>query len=97
MVADHEGGRHQGELTPGGAKHGSPASCTMIIYLTGTEWDEFGRLVLAVGIVAMLAYLAPEMMSLSPKWARRMQIAAITFLTIALGLAAIATGAWFLR
>ena len=68
-----------------------------MIYLTGTDWDEFGRLVMAVGAAAMVAYLLPGMMSLSPQWARRMQIAAIAFLTVALILAAIATVAWFLR
>jgi hypothetical protein len=68
-----------------------------MIYITGNEWDEFGRLVMAVGLVALLAYLAPGMMSLSPRWARRLQITAIVSLTVAILLAAIATVAWFLR
>jgi hypothetical protein len=36
-------------------------------------------------------------MSLSPQWARRLQITAIVSLTVAIALAAIATVAWFLR
>jgi hypothetical protein len=68
-----------------------------MIQLTGTEWDEFGRLVAAVGLVAMLAYLLPAMISLSPQWEQRTQIAAIVFLAVALVLAAIASVAWFLR
>lgn len=68
-----------------------------MIYITGGEWDEFGRLVMAVGLIALLAYLAPGMMSLSPQWARRLQIVAIVSLTVAIVLAAIATVAWFLR
>jgi hypothetical protein len=68
-----------------------------MILFTGTEWDEFGRLVAAVGLVAMLAYLLPAMVSLSPPWARRTQLAAIILLSVALVLAAIASAAWFLR
>jgi len=68
-----------------------------MIYMTGGEWDDFGRLVMAVGLVALLAYLAPGMMSLSPQWARWLQIVAIACLTVALVLAAIATVLWFLR
>ncbi|MPZ57548.1 MAG: hypothetical protein GEU91_13805 [Rhizobiales bacterium] len=68
-----------------------------MILPTGSEWDEFGRLVMAVGLVAMLAYLVPGMMSLSPHWARRMQTAAIVLLCVALTLAAVATVAWFIR
>jgi Na+/glutamate symporter len=68
-----------------------------MIYITGGEWDDFGRLVMAVGLVALLAYLAPGMMSLSPQWARRLQIVAIVSLTVAIVLAVIATVAWFLR
>lgn len=68
-----------------------------MVYITGSEWDDFGRLVMAVGLVALVAYLVPGTMSLSPQWARRLQIAAIACLTIALVLAVIATAAWFLR
>jgi Na+/glutamate symporter len=68
-----------------------------MIFITGNEWDEFGRLVMAVGLVALLAYLAPGMMSLAPQWARRLQIVAIVSLTVAIVLAVIATVAWFLR
>jgi hypothetical protein len=61
-----------------------------------TDWDDFGRLVMAVGLVAMLAYLLPAMMSLSPAWERRTRVAAIVFLAVALALAAIASAIWFL-
>jgi hypothetical protein len=47
--------------------------------------------------MAMLAYLLPAVMSLAPRWERRMNIAAIGLLTAALILAAIASVAWFLR
>jgi hypothetical protein len=73
-----------------------PIIAKAMVYFTGSEWDDFGRLVMAVGFIAMLAYLAPGMMSLSPLWARRMQIAAIAFLCVALVLAGIGTVAWFL-
>jgi hypothetical protein len=68
-----------------------------MVTFTGTEWDEFGRLVAAIGLMAMLAYLLPAMMSLAPQWERRMNVAAIALLTVALVLAAIASIAWFLR
>ena len=68
-----------------------------MIQLFGTEWDEFGRLVAAIGLMAMLAYLVPAMVSMAPQWERRMNIAAIGLLTAALILAAIASLAWFLR
>ena len=67
-----------------------------MIQWTGAEWNEFGRLVMAVGLVALVAYLVPGMMSLSPLWARRVQIAAIVLLSLALVLAVVATVAWFL-
>jgi hypothetical protein len=59
------------------------------------DWDDFGRLVMAVGLVAMLAYLLPTMMSLSPAWERRTRFAAIAFLAAALALAAMASALWF--
>jgi len=65
--------------------------------LPGADWDEFGRLVAAVGLMAMVAYLLPAMMSLSPQWERRTQIAAIALLAVALVLAGIATVAWWLQ
>ena len=65
--------------------------------IDGTDWDEFGRLVAAAGLLAMIAYLLPAMLALSPQWERRTQIAAIALLTLALVLAGIATVAWFLR
>ncbi len=68
----------------------------MIVPFFGAEWDEFGRLVLAVGLMAMLAYLAPALTSFSPAWARRFQIAAITLLAVALLLAVVAAIAWFI-
>lgn len=68
-----------------------------MVQLTGTDWDEFGRLVAAVGLMAMVAYLLPAMMSLSPQWERRTRIAAIAFLAVALILAVLATVAWWLQ
>ena len=68
-----------------------------MIQLGGTEWDEFGGLVAAAGLAAMLAYLLPAMISLSPQWERLTRIAAIALLTVALLLASIATVVWFLR
>ena len=80
-----------------GPAHVHTGATTTMIYITGGEWDDFGRLVMAVGLVALLAYLAPGMMSLSPQWARRLQIVAIVSLTVAIVLASVATVAWFLR
>ena len=68
-----------------------------MVELPGADWDEFGRLVAAVGLMAMVAYLLPAMMSLSPQWERRTQIAAIALLAVALVLAGIATVAWWLQ
>jgi len=66
----------------------------MIIPDTG---DPYGQLLAVLTMMALLAYLAPGMMSLSPVWARRLQAAAIVFLGIALAVAVIATIAWFAR
>jgi hypothetical protein len=68
-----------------------------MIVIPGSEWDDLGRLAMAVGLVAVLAYLAPGMMSVSPQWARRLQIVAIACLTVALVLAVIGSVAGFLR
>jgi flagellar biogenesis protein FliO len=68
-----------------------------MVYTTGNEWDDFGNLIMAIGLVALIAYLAPGMMSISPQWARRLQIVAIASLTVALILAMIATAMWFVR
>jgi hypothetical protein len=67
-----------------------------MFYFTGTDWDEFGRLLMAVGLLAMVAYLAPGMMSLRPAWARRLQLAGLVLVLIALALAATAAVVWFL-
>jgi hypothetical protein len=74
-----------------------PAFSAVMINFTGSGWDDFGNLVTAIGLVALLAYLAPGMMSLSPMWARRLQIVAVACLTVALVLAVIASVAWHLR
>jgi hypothetical protein len=68
-----------------------------MIFWTGGEWDDFGRLVAAVGVAAMLAYLLPGTMGLSRAWAQRVRILAATLLAIALILGLAATAAWFLR
>lgn len=67
-----------------------------MIVLTGTDWDALGRLVMAVGLAAMLAYLMPATMGLSQAWARRSRIFAGALLTTAMMLALFATVAWFL-
>jgi hypothetical protein len=67
-----------------------------MVELTG-EWDAFGRLVAALGLMAMVAYLVPAMIVLSPQWERRTQVAAIVLLVVALVVAVIASVAWFLR
>jgi hypothetical protein len=65
--------------------------------LTGSEWDGIGRLVAAVGLAAMLAYLLPGVMALSPAWTHRMRILAVGLLAVGLILAFVATAAWFMR
>lgn len=68
-----------------------------MIVLTGGDWDGLGQLVMAVGLVAMLAYLAPAMLSLSPQWRRRTRIAASLLIGLALIIAIVAAAIWFLR
>jgi hypothetical protein len=68
-----------------------------MIVIPGSEWDDLGRLAMAVGLVAILAYLAPGMMSVSPLWVRRLNVAAIACLAVALVLAVIGSVAGFLR
>jgi UDP-N-acetylmuramyl pentapeptide phosphotransferase/UDP-N-acetylglucosamine-1-phosphate transferase len=66
--------------------------------LGGNEWDDFGRLAMAVGLMALVAYLAPAAFSLAPTWARRFELAAAALLALALLAAIIAFLAWqFLR
>ena len=66
--------------------------------LVSSEWDDFGRLAMAVGLMALVAYLAPAALSLSPTWARRFELAAAALITLALLAAIIAFLAWlFLR
>src|SRR3712207_6493447 len=47
-------------------------------------WDLFGRAVMALGLLAMLSYLAPAMVSVSPAWARRFEITTYVLIGIAL-------------
>lgn len=68
-----------------------------MIYFGSPDWDGFGRLVMAVGLAALLAYLAPGMIALTPSWRRRMQIAAGGLLAAALILALAAAVLWFSR
>jgi hypothetical protein len=62
----------------------------------GADWDTFGRLVMAVGLMALLAYLAPGILSLSPAWARTLQLATFVLIGAALFLAIAASIIWFL-
>ncbi|HEX2216815.1 MAG TPA: hypothetical protein VHG27_09030 [Xanthobacteraceae bacterium] len=64
--------------------------------LGGDDWDDFGRLVMAVGLMALIAYLAPAALTLSPVWARRLQVITTVLITGALLMAVIAALAWFL-
>jgi hypothetical protein len=68
-----------------------------MIVFTGGEWGGLGQVVLALGLIALLAYLAPATMSLSPVWRHRTQVAALTLVGIALVVAVIASLAWFAR
>jgi hypothetical protein len=68
-----------------------------MIVFTGGEWDGLGQMVLAIGMVALLAYLAPATLSLSPQWRRRCQTMALALVGIALIIAAGATLLWFMR
>jgi hypothetical protein len=69
----------------------------MIVLTGGDGWGGLGQLVMAIGLAAMLAYLAPAMLSLSPEWRRRSRIAASLLLGVALIVAVAATIIWFLR
>ena len=64
---------------------------------TDAGWDAFGQFVAAVGMMAMVAYLLPAVISLSPAAARRFEIATFGLIGIALLLALGATAVWFLR
>jgi hypothetical protein len=61
------------------------------------DWDDLGRAVAVIGFVAMLTYLLPRTMRLTPHWRGRMRAAALALVGIALALAIVATVAWFLR
>ena len=67
----------------------------MMVSLTGSDWDSVGQWAMAIGMVAMLAYLAPAMMALTPQWRRRWQVAAPALLGVALLIAVGASLAWF--
>jgi hypothetical protein len=61
----------------------------------GSNWDSFGQLVTVLMFMAMLAYLAPGVVSLSPAGRRWVQIAASSLLGVAILIAVIATLIWF--
>lgn len=61
------------------------------------DWDIFGRLVMAVGLVALLAYLAPGILPLSPVQRRYFEVATLALIGVALLLASGAALVWFLR
>lgn len=60
-------------------------------------WDGIGRMVMVIGLVALLAYIAPGMIALTPSWRQRLQIAAGGLLAAALILAMAASVLWFSR
>jgi ABC-type cobalamin transport system permease subunit len=68
-----------------------------MMMLTGNDWDGLGQLLMALGIIALLAYLAPATLRLTPEWRRRSQTAALVLVGIALIIAIGATVAWFMR
>jgi hypothetical protein len=68
-----------------------------MMMITGSGWDDLGRWVTAVSLVAMLAYLAPGTMRLGPQWRQRCRIAAMVLIGAALVLAIAATIMWFAR
>lgn len=59
--------------------------------------DAYGQLLAVLMMTALIAYLAPGVMRLSPVWARYFQMAAIGALSVAIGIAVIATIVWFAR
>ena len=68
-----------------------------MIYFGIPGWQGIGDWVFAVSLMAMLCYLAPGMMALSPLWRGRLRIAAIGLLAIALMIAIGASVMWFMR
>jgi hypothetical protein len=62
---------------------------------TGSTWDAYGQLVGVLMFVAMLAYVAPGAMTLTPTAQRWSQILAGALLAIALLIAIGASIAWF--
>lgn len=61
------------------------------------DWNGLGQWVMALGLVALLAYLAPATLSLTPQWRRWSQIAAMALVGTALLIAVGASLAWFIR
>ena len=63
--------------------------------MAGLDPDALGRFVAAFGLLAMVAYLLPGAMALSPAWAKRLELAMYGLLGIAGVFALLATVAWF--
>ena len=57
--------------------------------------DPYGQLIAVLMFMALVAYLAPGMMTLSPQGARYFQLAAIGLLGTAIVIAVVATVIWF--
>ena len=64
--------------------------------LTGAGWEAFGQFVAALGMMAMVVYLLPGVVALSPAWARRLEILTFALIGVAIILALGATVVWFL-
>ena len=58
-------------------------------------WDAFGRAVAAIGSLALLTYLLPSVVAVSPAWMRRLEIATYALIGTALVLALGATVVWY--
>ena len=61
----------------------------------GTTWDNYGQLVMVLMFMAMIAYVAPGAMTLSPTARYWFQIAASSLLGIAIILAVAVSIVWF--
>jgi hypothetical protein len=57
--------------------------------------DGYGQLLAVLMFAALLAYLAPSVVTLSPVWQYRLQLAAIVLLGAGIVIAVIATVLWF--
>ena len=62
---------------------------------TDAGWDALGRFVAALGMMAIVVYLLPGVVALSPAWARRLEVLTFALIGVALLVAVGASVAWF--